>query len=115
MRTSRTVPALLLAVAAVLGAAACSSEDEAAPSDGTGGYESVGERVFDLSCKSCHGPGGKGGYGPQLSEGKVVEAYPDLEDHLAVIRDGKGGTMPPWEGKLTEEEIRAVAEYERSL
>jgi mono/diheme cytochrome c family protein len=42
----------------------------------------------------------------------VAEAFPDIEDQIAVIRDGRNG-MPAWEGDLTPDEIEAVATYER--
>jgi mono/diheme cytochrome c family protein len=35
-----------------------------------------------------------------------------IEDHVAVVRDGRG-EMPGWDGSLSDEEIEAVVEYER--
>jgi mono/diheme cytochrome c family protein len=41
-----------------------------------------------------------------------VERYPDIADHIAVVRDRRRG-MPAWEDALTPEEIEAVVRYER--
>jgi len=50
--------------------------------------------------------------GPALADGRVVERYPDIADHLEIVRDGRNA-MPAWEGELTPEEIEAVVRYER--
>ncbi len=42
----------------------------------------------------------------------MAENYPDIEDQLVVIREGRNG-MPAWEDTLSPEEIEAVAVYER--
>ena len=52
--------------------------------------------------------------GPKLSDGQVVERFPDVEDQIAVVTGGRGG-MPSFEGKLSPEEIAAVVEYTRTL
>jgi mono/diheme cytochrome c family protein len=86
-----------------------------APAAGTGAPAEVdGAAVFAQSCAACHGRRGDGGAGPQLSDGRVVERFPDIDDQIAVITDGDGG-MPAFGDRLSEAEIRAVAEYERSL
>jgi mono/diheme cytochrome c family protein len=82
------------------------ADDAAAPTDGAA--------VFSSACASCHGSDGGGGVGAQLSDGLVVDRYPDIEDEIAVITSGSGG-MPGFGTRLSEAEIRAVAEYIRSL
>ena len=37
-----------------------------------------------------------------------------LDDHIAVVRDGRG-QMPGWDGTLSDEEIEAVVAYERDV
>ncbi len=107
----RTVHRLVVAgVLLVVPLTSCSSDEDASPTT----YGSVGERIYDLNCKSCHGAEGAGGFGPKLADGAVVEAFPDIEDQIAVIVEGRG-SMPAWDDTLTPEEIRAVAEYERGL
>jgi mono/diheme cytochrome c family protein len=80
---------------------------------GGGGAVSPGQAVYEASCASCHGADGGGGIGPQLSDGQVVESYPDVADEVAVVTDGKNG-MPGFEGDLSETEIDEVVEYTRS-
>lgn len=89
--------------------------------DGGGGGDEAaetgpasGEEIFTGNCASCHGADGGGGVGPAVAGGAVVEAYPEIEDEIAVITDGRGG-MPAFGGPLSPEEIRAVAEYTRTL
>lgn len=107
----RTTHRLMVAgVLLALPLSACSADESATPAT----YGSVGERVYDLNCKSCHGVDGVGGFGPKLADGKVVATYPNIEDQIAVIRSGRG-SMPGWEGTLSPAEIQAVAEFERGL
>jgi mono/diheme cytochrome c family protein len=70
--------------------------------------------VFADRCSSCHGPDGGGGRGPQLSDGRVAAAFPDIEDQIVVVTEGRGG-MPSFGDRLSEEEIRAVVAYSRTL
>ena len=91
------------------GAAAPAAADQA-----TGTTVLNGADVYSNRCSSCHGSDAGGGLGPQLSDGKVKAKFPNIEDQIAVITKGRGG-MPGFGGKLSDAEIRAVAEYERSL
>jgi mono/diheme cytochrome c family protein len=104
----RPLSALVLAIVAVLGLAACGDDG----GGGGGGEESLGEAVYSENCARCHGPDGEGGVGPQLGGGAVVESFPDIEDQLTVIREGRNA-MPAFGESLTAEEIEAVARYER--
>lgn len=70
--------------------------------------------LYRRHCSTCHGPEGQGGIGPQLADGAVVARYPDIDDQIDVMRDGRGA-MPPFDDALSEDELRAIAEYERSL
>jgi mono/diheme cytochrome c family protein len=99
-----------LAASAALFLSACGGDSE--PSGDGGGEASLGQNVYEDNCARCHGPDGEGGVGPQLGDGAVAENYPDIEDQLVVIREGRNG-MPAWEDSLTPEEIEAVAMYER--
>jgi mono/diheme cytochrome c family protein len=88
------------------------------PADGGTGTTAVAEvdgaAVFEGRCASCHGAEGGGQSGPRLSDGRVVERFPDIEDQIELVTDGKSG-MPSFEDRLSEEEIRAVVEFTRSL
>lgn len=82
--------------------------------DTTVAEEVDGAEVFQARCASCHGARGQGSSAPQLAEGRAVERFPDIEDQIDLVTDGKGG-MPSFEDRLSEEEIRAVVEFTRSL
>ena len=73
-----------------------------------------GAAVFGRSCAGCHGGDGSGGIGPRLAGGRVVVAFPDAEDQIAVVSDGRGG-MPAFGERLTPDEIAAVVEYTRTV
>lgn len=88
-----------------------------ANSDVDGGNDEAavdGAEVFANRCASCHGSDAGGALGPKLSEGRVVERFPDIADQIAVIAEGQGG-MPAFGDRLSEAEIQAVAEYLRTL
>jgi mono/diheme cytochrome c family protein len=53
-----------------------------------------------------------GGVGPELA-GVVAEKYPNIEDQIAVVTNGKG-EMPAWRDDLTAKEIHKVVEYTRT-
>lgn len=75
-----------------------------------------GQAVYEQSCANCHAIDGSGAIGPKLSDGRVVRRYPDIADQIEVITNGRPDTgMPPFGQELSAEQIRAVAEYERSL
>ncbi|MCD9624934.1 c-type cytochrome [Rhabdothermincola salaria] len=103
---------LVLVGAVAVGLAGCSSEDTpAAPTDPV---LLEGQQIFSSQCAGCHGRAGGGGFGSKLSDGQVVENYPDIADQIAVIADGQGG-MPGFEGRLTDAQLEAVALYTREV
>ncbi len=86
----------------------------------------VGQTVYS-SCSTCHGAGGAGGGSiPGLTEVEVT--FPNFDDHVSWIKTGSRpftgqpygalgriatGGMQGFEGSLSEEQIIAVACYER--
>jgi mono/diheme cytochrome c family protein len=87
-----------------------------------------GQAIFAQFCATCHGQNGSGGVGPAMVGGAETRQFPNIEDHVAFVRDGSKpgvaygtsgrgtGGMPPRGGvQLTEEQLRAVVEYERTL
>ena len=88
------------------------SADSGAGDNASDGPADVGAVVYSDNCASCHGSDGGGSIGPALADGLVVDAYPDIADQIVVITEGRGG-MPPFDSRLTPEEITAVAEYTR--
>jgi mono/diheme cytochrome c family protein len=97
---------LALVLIAALAFAACG--DDAGTDAGT----DEGAAVYTDNCADCHGSDGSGGVGPALSDGAVVENYPDIADEIDVISDGQGG-MPAFGDRLSAEEIEQVAAYTR--
>ncbi len=71
--------------------------------------EADSQALFAKHCASCHGAEGKGAFGPDLSGdytyGKTEMAVQES------ISSGRPNNMPAFEGKLTPEEIEAVADY----
>jgi mono/diheme cytochrome c family protein len=77
------------------------------PSAGQGDA-AAGKEVFVANCGSCHtlaDAGTTGTIGPDLDA-----ASPAYEPTVAQVTNG-GGAMPPFEGTLTEQQIRDVAAY----
>ena len=74
-----------------------------------GGGETDGEAIFaSAGCGGCHtlsAAGSNGTVGPNLDE-----AQPSLELAIDRITNGQGG-MPSFKDQLSEEQIRAVAEF----
>lgn len=103
------VVAVVVALSAV-GAVACSNGGGGAtPSDPV---LAQGKQVYQAHCATCHGTKGQGGTGMKLA-GKVAEHFPNIDDQIAVIQNGRSGGMPAWGKSLSADEIRAVARYER--
>ena len=77
-----------------------------------------GASIFKRNCTMCHGPDGKGIAAmktPDFTDPKVQASLTDKE-MLDIITNGKKGTaMPAWRDKLSQEDIRAVQAYVRSL
>src|SRR6478672_1053425 len=77
-------------------------------------YASPGAALFAKNCARCHGSNGGGGLGPQLSDGKVKQDFPDAAKEVAFVTKGKGG-MPAFGGTLSPAEIKQVVAYTRTL
>ena len=81
-------------------------------------FAADGEAVFKANCARCHGDDGKGKTKvapPDLTDPKTQASLTDA-DIVKTIKNGRKGTlMVGWKGKLSAEEISAVAAYVRSL
>ena len=67
-----------------------------------------GEQIFTGNCGSCHAleaAGTQGSIGPRLDE-----VQPDVATVQRKVLNGGGG-MPAFQGRLTQEQIDAVAAY----
>jgi mono/diheme cytochrome c family protein len=108
-----------------------------------GTYGSLGEALFNLdlesgaySCARCHtqgwsygdpGPTAQGAMGPNLTSGASNEHFPLESDQIDFVASGSeygkkyglqgqgSGRMPAFGNMLTEEQIKLIVEYVRSL
>jgi mono/diheme cytochrome c family protein len=101
-----------LVLAATLFLAACSSGSSDSGSTPSDPVLARGQTVYKQNCATCHGSKGGGGSGPKLA-GVVASRYPDIADHENVIRNGIQPGMPAWGSKLSDDDIEAVARWER--
>ncbi len=96
---------------------------------GASPFFTQGEAIYE-TCAACHGTDGSGGVGPSFLGGAVLETFAACSDHIEWVAIGSndwpnatygdtgkpaGGTgvMPGYQTSLTEQEIAAVALYER--
>lgn len=76
-----------------------------------------GEELYDKKCAMCHG---KDGVAKKMAEGSANLNDPEWQKSTSVeavvemVKAGKG-KMKGYEGKLSDEEIQAVAEYVMTL
>lgn len=73
--------------------------------------------LFADNCAVCHGAEGKGNRAmgaPNLTDNEWLYGS-SREDIADQITNGHGGEMPTWQGRLTPEEIKALAVYVHSL
>ena len=75
-----------------------------------------GEKVFDQTCKTCHGEGIAGA--PEFGDkaawaDRIAQGMETLEKHAINGFTGKTGTMPPKGGNaaLSDDEVKAAVEY----
>lgn len=73
-----------------------------------------GADLYGRRCAGCHGGDGSGGIGPRLAGGRVVSAFPDPADQIAVVTNGRGG-MPAFGSRLSGDEIAAIVDYTRTV
>lgn len=87
-----------------------------------------GEALFKRMCAGCHGnrgdggTGHRGGFSPHvttLADKEYMDSVPD-EYLVLVIKEGgaaagKMATMPAWEKRLSDEEIRSIVAYIRQF
>jgi mono/diheme cytochrome c family protein len=95
-----------------------------------------GAKLFEAFCARCHTQGasygqptvqGGGAYGPDLTGGATLRQFPTVEQHMTWItetaefgeqygqRGIASGRMPYFGDTLTEEQIKAIVDYERTL
>jgi cytochrome c oxidase cbb3-type subunit 3 len=73
----------------------------------------LGKKVFADNCVTCHGPEGKGNRelgAPNLTD-KIWLYGSDKATIVQGLQNGRGGTMPAWQGRLSEPTIKALTVY----
>ena len=82
----------------------------------TDGGDADGRTQYEQHCANCHGIDGQGAIGPALSQGRVVERFPDADDQARVVAEGRPDLgMPPFSQTLSDDQIDAVVAYTRTL
>ena len=101
--------------------------------------QSDGEVLFNINCARCHTNGysygepktsGGGFYGPSLNKNSLGQQFPEKADQIEFIKKGvadgeaygkggvnhwSGGGMPYFQNVLSDAQIEAIVDYERSL
>lgn len=109
--------ALVAVIAFALLAGACADSPEV-PLGPDGQPDPVlvqGLAIYEQRCATCHGASGQGGRGKRINDGRTVEAYPDIDEMITVVAEGKGSGMPEFASKLEASEIHAVVRYVREV
>jgi cytochrome c oxidase cbb3-type subunit 3 len=73
----------------------------------------LGKKVFADNCTPCHGPDGKGNRelgAPNLTD-QIWLYGSDKETIVQGIFNGRGGTMPAWQGRLSDPIIKSLVVY----
>lgn len=79
---------------------------------GDGPALAQGKDIFVAKCAACHGADLQGIIGPNLTDEYWIHGKGSLVDIAVVVRGGvldKG--MPPWEGQLKPDEVKAVVVF----
>ncbi len=78
-------------------------------------WRNYGASLFKIKCQSCHGVGGAGLVGPNLTDNRWKNIA-HLEDIVKILNNGAGNNaMPAWKEQLDPREIVIVAAYVASL
>src|ERR1700674_3268175 len=82
-------------------------------------YRDIGTELFATNCSSCHGKGAVGGSAPVLDSQQFLKGTTDTQISNLIAGGVPGTDMPAWSlafaGTLTDEQIRQITTYLRSL
>lgn len=82
-------------------------------------YRDIGAQLFATSCSSCHGKQAVGGSAPVLNSKEFLTTTTDAQIDNLIAGGVPGTDMPAWGlpfgGTLTDEQIRQLSTYLRSL
>ena len=84
-----------------------------------GTYTHLGSGLFANNCAACHGRAATGGSAPTLNAKQFLTSTSDEQARLLIAGGVSGTSMPAWSldfgGPLTDEQIRQLVAYLRSL
>jgi cytochrome c oxidase cbb3-type subunit 3 len=84
------------------------------PYEGSAYAVSEGKRLFEwYNCVGCHFHGG-GGIGPPLMDDQWIYGS-DAANIFATIVEGRPNGMPPFRGKIPDDQVWQIVAYVRSL
>src|SRR5690348_924420 len=109
---SRKLALAAFAVALSIAFAGCAKKSEPTPAAQTTTSDSssaAAVTLFKANCVSCHGDNLEGRVGPNTNLTKVG-ARKTKDQIVAQIKNGGGG-MIPFQGRLKDDEINAIAEW----
>jgi len=69
-----------------------------------------GKAPYDRVCRVCHGPEGRGNQGPRL-----VPFEMDGDELIVQVREGSGEMPPISENRVSDDEVKQIAAYLKSL
>lgn len=85
------------------------------PTEATQATEAT-KKLYASMCQACHGPEGKSPMKEMTFVGREWKHGTKAADMVKVITTGVPGTvMMPFKGRLTEQQIKDLAQYVRSL
>jgi mono/diheme cytochrome c family protein len=89
---------------------------EAKPLDMSPEAIALGDRLFDITCTSCHGVDGYGSpMAPALNNALFLSETSDTQIHQIIAMGVSGTIMPAWGSRFSEADINAIIAYLRSL
>ncbi len=89
----------------------CSKEN---PYNGNSDAIREGAVIYKNNCERCHGPEGRGGVCPNLTDKKWKYGGSD-KDVFKSISNGTPGGMPAWKGIIEKDGIWKIIAYIRTL
>jgi cytochrome c6 len=102
---------LLFSIVVILVSACGGNENANSRASDSEPKEISGYQIYKTHCRQCHGVDGRMG----LNGAKPIpDSELSLEERILHISNGKGA-MQPYKGLLSEEKIKAVAEYTMTL
>jgi mono/diheme cytochrome c family protein len=75
-----------------------------------------GDRLFNIACKSCHGPDGYGSpMAPALNNHIFLAETPDAAIYQIIAGGVPESLMPAWGSRLTDQDIQSLVAFLRSM